>query len=407
MMLPTETGAPAPTRDPDALASDLCAALLTPRDEPEMARLLADLCTPAEIRTLAERWHVARLLDGTDLSYREIHDATGVSTTTIVRVARFLREERNQRLSTAPSTRWGAAMLVDDTRLHIAVQKSGPALRLQPRPAARMPGLRIQNGKNALTARVENFPADLMFVRDDDIPTFVSDGVCEFGIVGEQRARGIRARARRSRASRWWRRSASAAARSSSPRPNRPLIEGPRSLEGARIATSYPRIVQRFLDGRRDRRDGGEDERRGRAGAAAPDRPLHLRPRLDRRDAGGERPSRGRDRVRKRGGADPHPEAGLGRKAEQGERLLSRIEGVLATKESKYIMLNAPGEALREITALLPGAEAPTILPLHGRPGHFAVHAVCQESVFWETLQKLKAAGASAILVLPIEKMMM
>ena len=87
--------------------------------------------------------------------------------------------------------------------------------------------------------------------------------------------------------------------------------------------------------------------------------------------------------------------------------LLSRIDGVLATKESKYIMLNAPGEALAAISALLPGAEAPTILPLHQRPGHFAVHAVCQESVFWETLQKLKATGASAILVLPIEKMMM
>ena len=61
-----------------------------------MSRLLTDLCTPAEIRTLAERWHVARLLDGTDLSYRDIHDATGVSTTTIVRVARFLRQEPHQ-----------------------------------------------------------------------------------------------------------------------------------------------------------------------------------------------------------------------------------------------------------------------------------------------------------------------
>ena len=82
-----------PTRDQDALARDLCEALLTPRDAGEMARLLADLCTPAEVRTLAERWHVARLLGQTDLTYRDIHDATGVSTTTIVRVARFLRQE--------------------------------------------------------------------------------------------------------------------------------------------------------------------------------------------------------------------------------------------------------------------------------------------------------------------------
>lgn len=84
-----------PTRDPDLLTADLCSALLTPENAPEMERLLLDLCTPAEIRTLAERWHVARLLDNSGLSYREIHDATGVSTTTVVRVARFLREERN------------------------------------------------------------------------------------------------------------------------------------------------------------------------------------------------------------------------------------------------------------------------------------------------------------------------
>jgi TrpR-related protein YerC/YecD len=87
---------PTPTKDPDALARDLCAALLTPRDAGEMARLLADLCTPAEVRTLAERWHVARLLGETGLTYRDIHEATGVSTTTIVRVARFLRQEPYQ-----------------------------------------------------------------------------------------------------------------------------------------------------------------------------------------------------------------------------------------------------------------------------------------------------------------------
>jgi len=86
----------APIRDLDLLTDQLCEALLTASNRGEMRRLLLDLCTPAEIRTLAERWHVARLLDGTDLSYREIHDRTGVSTTTIVRVGRFLRQEPNQ-----------------------------------------------------------------------------------------------------------------------------------------------------------------------------------------------------------------------------------------------------------------------------------------------------------------------
>lgn len=84
------------TRDIDVLTSDLCDALLTAESRVEMRRLLLDLCTPAEIRTMAERWHVARLLDSGELPYREIHERTGVSTTTIVRVGRFLREEQNK-----------------------------------------------------------------------------------------------------------------------------------------------------------------------------------------------------------------------------------------------------------------------------------------------------------------------
>ncbi|HJP69564.1 MAG TPA: YerC/YecD family TrpR-related protein [Sphingomicrobium sp.] len=85
-----------PTRDLEDLADGLCDALLTASNREDMRRLLRDLCTPAEIRTLAERWHVARLLAETNLPYREIHERTGVSTTTIVRVGRFLRQEPNQ-----------------------------------------------------------------------------------------------------------------------------------------------------------------------------------------------------------------------------------------------------------------------------------------------------------------------
>jgi len=94
--MPDEVTELPPTRDPDRLTDDLCAALLTPRDVDEMRLLLVDLCTPAEIRTLAERWQVARLLDRDELSYREIQEATGVSTTTVVRVARFLKQEPNK-----------------------------------------------------------------------------------------------------------------------------------------------------------------------------------------------------------------------------------------------------------------------------------------------------------------------
>ena len=296
-------------------------------------------------------------------------------------------------------------MFVDEGRLHIAIQKSG-RLSDYSRGLLRDAGLRIQNGKNDLTARVENFPADLMFVRDDDIPTFVSDGACEFGIVGENVLQEFALGSPEPRFEilarlGFGRCSLRIAA------PENTAYDGPATLQGGRIATSYPRIVRRFLD------DHGIEATVVKMNGA-----VELAPRLQIASFVCDLVSTGA--TLEANGLRPvetvlESEAVLIRtskpmadiKAEQASRLVSRIDGVLATKESKYIMLNAPSEALREITAILPGAEAPTILPLHGRPGHFAVHAVCQESVFWETLQKLKGAGASAILVLPIEKMMM
>jgi ATP phosphoribosyltransferase len=296
-------------------------------------------------------------------------------------------------------------MLVDETRLHIAVQKAG-RLAESSRSLLRDAGLRIANGTNDLTARVENFPADLMFVRDDDIPTFVSDGVCEFGIVGQNVLTEFALGAQERRFDvlaelGFGRCSLKIAAPEAAP------YQGPSALQGARIATSYPNIVRSFLD------KHGID-----AAVVKMNGAVELAPRLqiasficDLVSTGATLEANGLRAVE----TVLESEAVLIRtakpvaqaKAEQGARLVSRIEGVLATKEAKYIMLNAPSEVLEEIAAILPGAEAPTILPLHGRPGHFAVHAVCQESVFWETLQKLKATGASAILVLPIEKMMM
>ena len=86
--------------------------------------------------------------------------------------------------------------------------------------------------------------------------------------------------------------------------------------------------------------------------------------------------------------------------------MLQRLDGVLQVRESKYIMLHAPRTALPEIRSLLPGTEAPTVIPLEGAPGKVAIHAVCRENVFWETLENLKAAGASSLLVLPVEKML-
>ncbi|MBT8061339.1 MAG: ATP phosphoribosyltransferase, partial [Gammaproteobacteria bacterium] len=88
------------------------------------------------------------------------------------------------------------------------------------------------------------------------------------------------------------------------------------------------------------------------------------------------------------------------------DRLLSRLDGVLQAEESKYVMMNAPRKALDDIARILPGAEHPSLMDLEGTPDRVAVHVVCREGVFWEHLEALKAAGASAILVLPVEKML-
>ena len=245
-----------------------------------------------------------------------------------------------------------------------------------------------------------------MFVRDDDIPTFVTDGACEFGIVGEnvleEFALGL----------------------------PEPTFERIADLGFGRCSLKIAAPEQLPYEGHNPWRVSGSPRptrasfsassiaMRVKAEVVQMKGAVELAPRLeiasficDLVSTGATLEANGLRAVETVLDSQavlirtlkPLDEA----RTTIAEQLLSRIDGVLATKESKYIMLNAPSEALKKITDLLPGAEAPTVLPLHGRPGHFAVHAVCQESVFWETLQKLKAAGASAILVVPIEKMML
>lgn len=294
--------------------------------------------------------------------------------------------------------------MTDRTRLHIAIQKSG-RLSDQSRDLLKGAGLRVQGAKNALTARAENFPLDLMFVRDDDIPTFVGDGVCELGICGqnvlEEYALGYGGPRFETVATLGFGRCSLKIAAPEG------MAYETGLLAGQRIATSYPRLTQRFLAER-----GIEAEIVTMKGA------VELAPRLgiakfvcDLVSTGATLEANGLAAVE----TVFDSEAVLVRTlkpvapalAERATALMTRINGVIATAESKYIVLNAAEAALAEIARILPGAEAPTVIPLAGRPGHYAVQAVCQESVFWETLEKLKAAGASAILVMPIEKMML
>lgn len=293
----------------------------------------------------------------------------------------------------------------DRSRLHIAVQKSGRLSEFS-RALLRDAGLRIQFSTNDLTARVDNFPADIMFVRDDDIPTFVSDAVCEFGIVGRN---VLEEAALENGVSRFevvaelgfGKCALKIAANAQS------AYTDVASLSGERIATSYPRLLQRFLDAHDV---GATIVRMSGAVELAPR--LHIAPYIcDLVSTGATLEANGlvpvetvleSEALLVRTTAPIAPD-----KAEHADRLLERVRGVLATQGSKYIMLNAPEAQLDAITAILPGVDAPTVLPLAGRPGHFAVHAVAQESVFWETLERLKSAGASGILVVPIEKMML
>lgn len=297
-------------------------------------------------------------------------------------------------------------MSPDRNRIHLAVQKSG-RLSEESLTLLRGAGLRLsRGGKSSLSARADNYPLDLMLVRDDDIPTFVADGVCELGIVGQnvleeyalgQPDRRIEEVARLG----FGRCSLKIAA------PDSLNFFKLKMLDGQRIATSYPNILRRFLDAQ-----GISADIVTMRGA------VELAPRLgiarficDLVSTGATLDANGLAPV-----ADVFDSEAVMirtlRPVDAPHRakmdgLLTRIGGVIATQESKYIVLNAPESALPAISEILPGAEAPTVVPLVGRPGQVAVQAVCQESVFWETLERLKGAGASAILVMPIEKMMM
>ena len=230
-----------------ALADDLAAAIAAIDDPGEARAFLGDLCTPAEIHALAERWYVARLLDqgDNDLSRnprrdRRQHDHRGPR--------RPLPSPGSQwRLSPRARPASRCVMSPDRNRLHLAIQKSG---RLSEDSLALLRGAGIRlsrGGKSSLSARADNFPLDLMLVRDDDIPTFVADGVCELGIVGQnvleeyalgQSERRIEEVARLG----FGRCSLKIAA------PDSLNFFQLKMLDGQRIATSYPNLLRRFLE---------------------------------------------------------------------------------------------------------------------------------------------------------------
>jgi ATP phosphoribosyltransferase len=297
---------------------------------------------------------------------------------------------------------------MDELRLKLAVQKSGrltdPSLDMLGRC-----GLKLSRGKDQLMGYGENMPLDVLFVRDDDIPDLVQEDVCDLGLVGlnvleekrlELRERGHAARFQQIRTLDFGRCRLCIAV------PEGVSFEGASSMRGKRIATTYPYLLQKYLR-----------ERDITAEIVTLSGAVEIAPRLGRADLICDLVSTGStlqaNHLREvETVLESHavmirtPLALAPEKDEWVERLMMRIDGVQQVKESKYIMLHAPRSALPEIRRLLPGSESPTIIPLEGFPDKVAVHAVCRENVFWETLESLKKAGASALLVLPVEKML-
>ncbi len=295
-----------------------------------------------------------------------------------------------------------------EQRIKIAVQKSG---RLTDHSIDLLErcGLKLTQSKDQLILYGENMPIDLLLVRDDDIPELVSDDVCDLGIVGlnvveEARQRllagGGRLQFKQVFALDFGHCRLALAAPDGTP------FEGIDSLQNSKIATSYVNILKSFLT-----QNEVDAEVVYFSGA------VEIAPKLGKADyicdlvsTGGTLAANGLNEVRTLLDSEAvviQTEVALTpEKQALVDRMLQRLDGVLQVRESKYIMLHAPREALSEIRDLLPGSEAPTVMPLDGTDDRVAIHAVCRENVFWETLENLKSAGASSLLVLPVEKML-
>ena len=296
----------------------------------------------------------------------------------------------------------------DKSRLRIAMQKSG-RLSKESQELLKQCGVKINLNEQRLIAYAENLPIDILRVRDDDIPGLVFDGVVDLGIIGENvlEEEELRRLSSGDEANyKMLTRLDFGGCRLSLAVPQDAEYNGPESLNNMRIATSYPQLLKRFMNERglkfKSCLLNGSVEVAPRAGLA--DAICDLVSTGATLEANGLREVDVIYRsksclIQQTGTLDPA-------KQQLIDKLLTRIQGVMQARESKYIMLHAPKSKLKEVVALLPGVEDPTILPLTNEDDRVALHMVSQENLFWETMEQLKAVGASSILVLPIEKMM-
>jgi len=281
-------------------------------------------------------------------------------------------------------------------KVRLAIQKSG-RLHDDSIKLLKECGIDISNGLNKLKAEASNFPIEVYFLRDDDIPQYVEDGVADIGIVGENVVYEKNKPLTVLNKLGFGKCRLSVAVRKSE------NYTGIQFLEGKKVATSYPVILSKFL------KDNGVSAEVHEISGS-----VEIAPSIGLADAICDLVSSG-STLFSNGLQEAETilssEAVLvatnslnAQKQQIIDRLLFRIESVKKARNTKYILLNAPNDKLAEIIALLPGMKSPTVLPL-AEAGWSSVHSVLNENDFWEIIEQLKAAGAEGILVVPIEKM--
>ena len=282
--------------------------------------------------------------------------------------------------------------------IRMAVQKSGRLSEASLHLIEEC-GIRLQNGTGKLKAHSTGFPMEFLFLRDDDIPGYVADGVADIGVVGEN------VMVEKEQDVELVYRLGFSRCRLSIALPKGEPYEGVQQLQGQRIATSYPRILESFLA-----------EHGVRATIHQISGSVEIAPGIGLAGAICDIVSSGSTLVtnglyeaevvmRSEAVLIAHPGLDAAKRTLLDD-LLFRIKAVQNAKNTKYILLNAPNESIGRIRALLPGMRSPTVVPL-AEAGWSSMHSVINEGEFWSKIDLLKAAGAEGILVVPIEKMIL
>ncbi|MBQ8520843.1 MAG: ATP phosphoribosyltransferase [Bacteroides sp.] len=282
--------------------------------------------------------------------------------------------------------------------LRIAVQSKG-RLYEETMELLRESDIKLSSSKRTLLVQSPNFPVEVLFLRDDDIPQSVASGVADLGIVGENEYM------ERKEDAEVVRRLGFSKCRLSLAIPAAVEYPGLSWFEGKKIATSYPEILKDFLS-----------ENDIRADIHVITGSVEIAPGIGLADAIFDIVSSGStlvsNNLREVEVVMKSEALLIGNKALSAEKrevldeLLFRIEAVKTAEDKKYVLMNAPTAKLKEIIEVLPGMKSPTVMPL-AQEGWSSVHTVLDQKRFWEIIGKLKALGAEGILVLPIEKMIL